>query len=199
MTVAADSAHTNERIAFASSDKVKNILDKENKIDHEDLYGYVRAYETPIQADFCNIMVLDPTAGGGPISFEAICLGCYMIANDLNPVATAIEKATIQYPAQFDVDLFAELDPYGAQLVKAVAEKTVPYYCFVPPQGQERKNLLEQCTGSQELFRQFDVPEYGSGGDAVLLHCHLSQLRRASTATKCLCASKKERRLDSAS
>lgn len=39
VTVAADPAHTNERIAFASSDKVKDILGKEIKIDPEDLYG----------------------------------------------------------------------------------------------------------------------------------------------------------------
>ena len=168
VTVAADPAHTNERIAFASSDKVKDILGKEIKIDPEDLYGYGRAYETPIQADFQNITVLDPTAGGGSIPFEAARLGCNVIANDLNPVATAIEKATIQYPAQFGMDLFAELERYGEQLVDTVAEKTSPYYYFAPPQGEERKNLLKQCGGSQELFRQFDVPEYDQQG---LLYC----------------------------
>lgn len=168
VTVAADPAHTNERIAFASSDKVKDILGKEIKIDPEDLYGYGRAYETPIQADFHNITVLDPTAGGGSIPFEAARLGCNVIANDLNPVATAIEKATIQYPAQFGMDLFAELERYGDQLVDTVAEKTSPYYYFAPPRGEERKNLLKQCGGSQELFRQFDVPEYDQQG---LLYC----------------------------
>ncbi len=168
VTVAADPAHTNERIAFASSDKVKDILGKEIKIDPEDLYGYGRAYETPIQADFQNITVLDPTAGGGSIPFEAARLGCNVIANDLNPVATAIEKATIQYPAQFGMDLLAELERYGERLVDTVAEKTAPYYYFAPPRGEERKNLLKQCGGSQELFRQFDVPEYDQQG---LLYC----------------------------
>ena len=123
VTVAADPAHTNERIAFASSDKAKDILGKEIKIDPEDLYGYGRAYETPIQADFHNITILDPTAGGGSIPFEAARLGCNVIANDLNPVATAIEKATIQYPAQFGMDLFAELERYGDQLVDTVAKE----------------------------------------------------------------------------
>lgn len=168
VTVAADPAHTNERIAFASSDKVKDILGKEIKIDPEDLYGYGRAYETPIQADFHNITILDPTAGGGSIPFEAARLGCNVIANDLNPVATAIEKATIQYPAQFGMDLFAELERYGDQLVDTVAKETAPYYYFTPPRGEERKNLLKQCGGSQELFRQFDVPEYDQQG---LLYC----------------------------
>lgn len=167
-TVAADPAHINERIAFASSEKVKEILGKEIKIDPEDLYGYGRAYETPIQADFHDITVLDPTSGGGSIPFEAARLGCNVIANDLNPVATAIEKATIQYPAQFGVELLTELEKYGDQLVTTVAEKTAPYYYFAPPQGEERKNLLKQCAGSQELFQQFDVPEYDQQG---LLYC----------------------------
>lgn len=168
VTVAADPAHTNERIAFASSDRVKEILGWEIKIDPEDLYGYGRAYETPIQADFHDITVLDPTAGGGSIPFEAARLGCNVIANDLNPVATTIEKATIQYPAQFGMELFAELEQYGDQLVNTVAEKTAPYYYFAPPHGQERENLLKQCGGSQELFQQFDVPEYDQQG---LLYC----------------------------
>ena len=167
-TVAADPAHINERIAFASSEKVKEILGKEIKIDPEDLYGYGRAYETPIQADFHDITVLDPTSGGGSIPFEAARLGCNVIANDLNPVATAIEKATIQYPAQFGVELLTELEKYGDQLVTTVAEKTASYYYFAPPQGEERKNLLKQCAGSQELFQQFDVPEYDQQG---LLYC----------------------------
>ena len=168
VTVAADPAHTNERIAFASSDKVKEILGKEIKIDPEDLYGYGRAYETPIQADFHNITVLDPTAGGGSIPFEAARLGCNVIANDLNPVATAIEKSTVQYPAQYGLELYAELERYGSLLVNTVAEKTVPYYYFAPPLGQDRKSLLEQCGGSQDLFRKFDVPEYDQQG---LLYC----------------------------
>lgn len=168
VTVADDPAHTNERIAFASSDRVREILGREIKIDPEDLYGYRRAYETPIQADFHDITVLDPTAGGGSIPFEAARLGCNVIANDLNPVATAIEKATIQYPAQFGMGLFAELEQYGDQLVNTVAEKTAPYYYFAPPHGQERENLLKQCGGSQELFQQFDVPEYDQQG---LLYC----------------------------
>lgn len=43
-------------------------------------------------------IVLDPTAGGGSIPFEAVRLGLPTFANDLNPVAALIEKATIGYP-----------------------------------------------------------------------------------------------------
>ena len=94
--VTADPAETNERIAIKDSEQVKNILGNTFSIDPEDMYGYGRAYETPIQPVAQNITVLDPTSGGGSIPFEAMRLGCNVIANDLNPVATAIEKATLQ-------------------------------------------------------------------------------------------------------
>ena len=168
ITVPANPAHINERIAFAASDRVVEILGKAIKIDPEDLYGYGRAYETPIHTDFSNITVLDPTAGGGSIPFEAMRLGCKVIANDLNPVATGIEMATLQYPAQFGDSLLKDIEHYGALLEKTVSEKMAPYYYFAKPQGEERKALLKQCGGSEELFKRFDVPEYDQQG---LLYC----------------------------
>ena len=44
--------------------------------------------------------VLDPTAGGGSIPFEAARLGLPTLANDLNPVAALILKATLEFPMQ---------------------------------------------------------------------------------------------------
>ena len=48
-----------------------------------------------------NLAVLDPTAGGGSIPFEATRLGLSAMANDLNPVAALILKATIEWPSSF--------------------------------------------------------------------------------------------------
>ena len=42
--------------------------------------------------------VLDPTAGGGSIPFEAVRLRLPTFANDLNPVAVLVERLTIQAP-----------------------------------------------------------------------------------------------------
>jgi adenine-specific DNA methylase len=93
-----------------------------------DAYGYPRAFaynpsaqdraHTGHGADY---VVLDPTAGGGAIPLEAIRLGVSAIANDLNPVATLIQKATIEYPARFGatvLDEFAEIGPEWSQLVR---------------------------------------------------------------------------------
>jgi len=81
----------------------------------KDAYGYPRAFtyslsdtdtdwlrksiidETPGSQG----VILDPTAGGGSIPFEASRLGLRTIANDLNPVAWLVLLATVQNPAVF--------------------------------------------------------------------------------------------------
>ena len=54
-------------------------------------------------------IVLDVTAGGGSIPFEAGRLGFRTIANELNPVACHILRATCQWPQQYGYPL---LDDY---------------------------------------------------------------------------------------
>ena len=46
-------------------------------------------------------VVLDPFAGGGAIPLEAGRLGCQAIANDYNPVAYLILRATCEYPQKY--------------------------------------------------------------------------------------------------
>lgn len=68
-------------------------------------YGYKRAFSySPDQESLQKLQIrqeqtiLDPTAGGGSIPFESRRLGVSVVANDLNPVATTILKATLDYP-----------------------------------------------------------------------------------------------------
>lgn len=49
--------------------------------------------------------VLDPFAGGGSIPLEALRLGCETYATDYNPVAVFIEKATLEWPQKFGVEV----------------------------------------------------------------------------------------------
>lgn len=49
--------------------------------------------------------VLDPFAGGGSIPLEALRLGCETYASDYNPVAVFIEKATLEWPQKFRVEV----------------------------------------------------------------------------------------------
>jgi len=164
VTVVANPALTNERIDFAASTQVKDIIGQEIKIDPEDLYAYGRAYSNPVNENFDNVTVLDPTAGGGSIPFEAMRLGCNVIANDLNPVATAIQKATLDYPARFGNDLLGTIENYADKLVKDVADKTADFYNFEKPFGIQLQELKEQCNNREDIFEQFNVPEFDHQG-----------------------------------
>ena len=49
--------------------------------------------------------VLDPFSGGGSIPLEALRLGCETYASDYNPVAVFIEKATLEWPQKFGIEV----------------------------------------------------------------------------------------------
>ena len=57
-----------------------------------------------------SIRVLDPTAGGGAIPFEALRAGLVTLGNDLNPVAALVADATVTWPTRFPRDLIGEYE-----------------------------------------------------------------------------------------
>ena len=137
ITMAANPAATNERLDFATSEFVKNALGSEIRLDDEDRYGYDRAYSNPCAPiDNGSVTVLDPTAGGGAIPFEALRLGCNVIANDLNPVASGIEIATLKYPAEYGLSLVQDLTKYSTKLVDTVRERCSEFF----PDPKDSKN-----------------------------------------------------------
>ena len=56
-------------------------------------------------------LVLDVTAGGGSIPFEAGRLGFRTIANELNPVASHILRATCEWPQRYGYPLLRRIRP----------------------------------------------------------------------------------------
>ena len=88
-------------------------------------YGYSRAFgysPTDVEKEWLAknstagpSSVLDPTAGGGSIPFEAVRLGLTAYANDLNPVATLIERATVEWPAVYGGQLKTAAEDIGEQ------------------------------------------------------------------------------------
>ena len=95
-------------------------------------YGYPRAFKYgPSQSEIewltnsvgGSAAVLDPTAGGGSIPFEATRLGLEVHANDLNPVAALIERATIAWPKSYRASLKEALDAIGLKLTATVKER----------------------------------------------------------------------------
>lgn len=112
-------------------------------------YGYPRAFtvspdETTIDrvhrlaALRANIgrrsFVLDPFAGGGSIPFEAARYGCDTIANELNPVATAILQGTVVLPAQLGPEFSHIIKSYGQQWSDRVRARLSTF--FPHPDGE---------------------------------------------------------------
>jgi adenine-specific DNA methylase len=81
-----------------------------------------------IRASRTSPVILDPTAGGGSIPFEAERLGFETISNDLNPVAVLIERATIEYPAKYGIAVVDEFRRLAATFVERRDEALKPYF-----------------------------------------------------------------------
>ncbi|MBX6754324.1 MAG: DUF1156 domain-containing protein [Thermorudis peleae] len=73
-------------------------------------------------------MVLDPTAGGGSIPLEALRCGFSVYANELNPVASVILLATLDYPARYGEELATCLREWGQRLYALVESRLLEFY-----------------------------------------------------------------------
>ena len=89
-------------------------------------FGYARAFQHALSAKekqwvarsvAGNPVVVDPTAGGGSVSFEAIRLGLATVANDVNSVAALIERATVDWPARHGPALVDTFEQVAAAFV----------------------------------------------------------------------------------
>ena len=97
-----------------------------------DAYGYSRAFGyTPDSGErnwlakhsVPGVTVLDPTAGGGSVPFEAVRLGLETLANDLNPVAALIERATVEWPGKHGVAIKALVEELGAEFTTIIRKR----------------------------------------------------------------------------
>lgn len=113
-------------------------------------YGYARAFSYAPTSDEKEWLdfearrigiqepsVLDPTAGGGSIPLEAMRLGLKAFANDLNPVASLIEKATLELPL-YGESVVQEFDRIG----KAFIAKAEPLYEGIFPREAPDTQIL---------------------------------------------------------
>lgn len=113
------------RIAAADPAWFKNLmaLAVPHQIRVPNMYGYDRAYLNSPEPTAVPKVVLDPTSGGGSIPFEALRLGHKVIANELNPVASVILHATLEYPALFGKQLADAIQEYGNKLLEQLDNK----------------------------------------------------------------------------
>jgi len=125
------------RIAEATRDGVR--LGKE-------AYGYGRAFGYSLSDEdvewlegslsgprlpLSKRVVLDPTAGGGSIPFEATRLSLAAVANDLNPVAWFVLTATVKLPAVFGQPLLDRYRSLGRRFTETMRDRMSQFF---PPE-----------------------------------------------------------------
>lgn len=86
--------------------------------------------------------VLDPTAGGGSIPFESARLGLATLANDLNPVAVLIQRATYEWPLKHGTAIVPEFHRLAEQFLARREERLLPYYPAEPDKDAIPTNFI---------------------------------------------------------
>ena len=105
-------------------------------------YGYSRAFSRTVDSDDTTIFqsllqdcgfdtvptVIDPMSGGGSIPFEAIRLGLPTIANELNPVASVVLKATVDYSLAYGKALIDDIHRWADRWGDLIQERLDGFY-----------------------------------------------------------------------
>ena len=162
--------------------------DREGRRLGADAYGYSRAFSyTPENKDAewlryeagrvgCSHTpnVLDPVAGGGSIPFEAARLRLPAQANDLNPVASLVLRATIEWPTQHGLDVRHTFLDLGREFIRRVRDRLAWAYPDEPAQDTKPDGYLwartitcPYCDGLIPLSPNWKLAPNGTG---VRLH-----------------------------
>jgi len=176
-------------------------------------YGYPRAFTVSPTEDQLETMgellelawgtrelsVLDPFSGGGSIPFEALRFGFKTYANELNPVASVILKATLDFPARFGVEFADEIKKWGKKWTEHIEKRLRSYFpkqpgesifcylwartvtCFARFTSSRKPGMLKQpssptCTPSCDRI---------SGLISTSLSSGLSPAEQSMTVSRC--------------
>ena len=151
------------------------IVDEQERLDEakatgthiQNVYSMPRAFTQNVsksgsewlQANLVtsNPIVLDITAGGGSIPFEAGRLGFRTIANELNPVAGLILRATCEWPQKHGWELHEHFQEVRGRYLDKVRELTGDIYPEEPkpkemPGPQNNSNVRAKRYAQTYLF-----------------------------------------------
>ncbi|WP_114988658.1 DUF1156 domain-containing protein [Synechococcus sp. N19] len=173
------------------------------------VYGYPRAFQyCPSEKEEFWLLeetqklgieyptVLDPTAGGGSIPFESVRLGCKTLANDINPVACLVQKATYEWPSQHGRALLDEYNRLTSRFLE-LAEPRFQYVYPLEPSGTQVLGYLwartihcPYCAGRVPLSPNWKLapdgtgvkllPHLGNGPGDTSRHCSFEIVGSAS-------------------
>jgi putative DNA methylase len=117
-----------------------------------------------------DISVLDPTAGGGSIPFESARLGYRTFGNDLNPVASIVERATIEFPFAHGMEVHRKFRHLADEYVKRREERLTHLYPKEPISDSIPTNYLwartvrcPHCEGKVPLSPNWRLLADGTG------------------------------------
>ncbi len=156
----------------------KSLLDiaQEKDIRVPNLYGYERAFHNQPDQLFHKQVVLDPTAGGGSIPFESLRLGCRTISNELNPVASVILQATLDFPLRFGNSLIENIEKYGKILLTMLGNNLHEVFPTIQPlQGAELKELkefLKKYPEYADIYSNEHTTTFLYCRQVICPHCH---------------------------
>jgi len=122
----------------------------------EEHYGYPRPFtQSPAESQVENLHeslrefwdgelpeILDPTAGGGVIPFEALRYGLPTSANELNPVPSLLLKVMLQYAPE-QGSLKQKIERWASTIDNIAAEELNEYF---PSNGSGQKPSHYACT-----------------------------------------------------
>lgn len=146
-------------------------------------YSYPRAFSYLPSADerdwvkteraklgLASATVLDPTAGGGSIPFESARLGLETLANDLNPVAVLIQRATYEWPLKHGTSIVPEFRRLAEQFLARREARLSPYYPAEPDKDAIPTNFIyartitcPHCDGLIPLSPNWRLAPDGTG------------------------------------
>lgn len=171
------------RVELATGDpswaKDKMLFTKQHGIRFAgDAYNYPRAFSQPVRPveKSQQKIILDPTSGGGSIPFEAIRLGHRVIANELNPVAAVILKATLDFPVKYGYPLLEDIEFYYNKILVSADDYLKPFFALgqsLASVGQKAVSLPGQLSEAEhEFLNKEDIVDYLHCRQVICPHCH---------------------------
>ena len=161
-------------------------------------YGYPRAFKwSPDEQDRIWLnsfggkvktgVILDPTAGGGSIPLEAVRLGLPTYGNDLNPVASLLELATVKWPVELGMSVKTEFEKIGRRFTVEVRKRLVDLFPSEPekdcrPDGYlwARTIRCPYCEGLVPLSPDWRLAPNGTGVRIIPNQEKVADKRRCS-------------------